>query len=106
MITHGGVYGTETRRRKQGKASKQTNWDPDQPGSPDPLLVGLAGGILIIIGGEQLLSIHTPVLRAPGAIANTYYRGLWLAIVGFGAIVAVRSLWACFRSLEGRWNSR
>ena len=68
--------------------------------------VAFAGGVLIIVGGGQLLSIRTPGLRAVGAIGDTYYHGLGLAFVGFGVIVAATSLWSCFRSLGGRWRRR
>jgi len=91
---------------RAGQANKQTGTTQTNPVAVILSVVGLAGGVLIIIGGEQLLSIHTPGLRAPGAIANTYYRGLGLALIGFGILVAARCLWSCFRGLGGRWNRR
>jgi len=69
-------------------------------------VVALAGSVLIIIGGGQLLSIHPLRVGVAGAIADTYYHGLGLALIGLGGIVAATGLWFCFRSLGGRWSRR
>ena len=55
-------------------------------------LIALAGSVLLIIAGAQMLHISLPNLRVVGEVGETYYHALGLAIIGIGIITAVSSV--------------
>ena len=65
-------------------------------------LAAIAGSILIIIGGSNILGIQKSNVTTVGSL--DYYHGLGLAFIGFGVMVAALGVGACYRSLAGHGN--
>lgn len=65
-------------------------------------LVAVAGSVLIITGGSNMLGIKQSNVTTIGSLV--YYHGLGLTFIGFGIMLAALGVGACCRSLSGHYR--